>query len=546
MIKKENYKILIIIYSFLGLFKNVLWGAQGFESAKQQMPFKLGFEFQESSSLCKWAEEDVRVQKKPLFCISQNTQPDSINSNVPLWHVVLDTSDIEFVTRPFVKNETIHLKNCIESIVSSIEILKNLLVKHANITFDQWLEELFDRFRNSPFLISCSQDNYKSIGLRNIEPKTSAWEPIFSPQVTIQHPLEYTIPLYYGLFGFKSSYMMPFSASLPGREIYFKAQEQAQENGDSSRFWKQFQGFRQKIIGLHFLHALTLVQMTPTDQELNDGKDLNETLNYLNAASQVDPKMMLALMSRRSFSQMCQDIKYYNNYAENFHKLMSYNRAFTEIYTVPQRFKHTNYAEQFFDPSTGQPKDLTPLSDFLNQDFFKKNNEIISQLLKKGVFSTVMIRNFKKDIKIGKDQTMVCDLLNSYYEDGINSVSFPQKRYIMDLVGYVVQETDSAHDVLSPPHFLSNDNSMGGFKEDNNYDAYYGEAIIEVRAIRNVGAWFLKQCDLNELLAGKFLISPDETLIEQASKLFMFLGNFGSEQNYQDLALGISYAARKY
>ncbi|MBY0501030.1 MAG: hypothetical protein K2P93_03400, partial [Alphaproteobacteria bacterium] len=59
------------------------------------MKFKLGFEFQEGSSLCPWALENNNVQKKKLFKFKDH------DTQKKLWHVVIDTSDIEFVTRPF-------------------------------------------------------------------------------------------------------------------------------------------------------------------------------------------------------------------------------------------------------------------------------------------------------------------------------------------------------------------------------------------------------------------------------------------------------------
>ena len=65
------------------------------QKATPPMKFKLGFEFQEGSGLCPWALNQQNIQKKALFYFKD--QAEKVRS----WHVVIDTSDIEFVTRPF-------------------------------------------------------------------------------------------------------------------------------------------------------------------------------------------------------------------------------------------------------------------------------------------------------------------------------------------------------------------------------------------------------------------------------------------------------------
>lgn len=60
-----------------------------------------------------------------------------------------------------------------------------------------------------------------------------------------------------------------------------------------------------------------------------------------------------------------------------------------------------------------------------------------------------------------------------------------------------VARHDHLHDALSPPWFLSLEDSMGKLNGDiQEEDKKYGEAIIEVRGIKNVGAWFLKRAGL--------------------------------------------------
>ena len=64
-----------------------------------KMKFKLGFEFQESSSLYPWALNNNSVQKKSIFSFHLNERAKE------LWHVEIDTNDIEFVTSPFLNTE---------------------------------------------------------------------------------------------------------------------------------------------------------------------------------------------------------------------------------------------------------------------------------------------------------------------------------------------------------------------------------------------------------------------------------------------------------
>src|SRR3990167_8833764 len=81
---------------------------------EEGMPFKIGFEFQETTKgpgLCPWALDNNLLQKKPIFHV--HTQDE----HRELWHLVLDTSDIEFVTPPFTCDEGDLLNRAIDSIL---------------------------------------------------------------------------------------------------------------------------------------------------------------------------------------------------------------------------------------------------------------------------------------------------------------------------------------------------------------------------------------------------------------------------------------------
>ena len=262
-------------------------------SSSQKMPFKLGFEFQEASGLCPWAINENNVQKKPLIFFKNkiiNNEKEEI-----LWHVEIDSSDIEFVTKPFTYKEKDSLKNTINSILESINILKDF--QKEKIYFDEWYLALEKKYSNQ---------YEKTNKLKNSEeffmliPKN--WKPQFSPQATIQHPLEYAIPLYFSLFGFNSPYMINFSASLPFRDIFLEAQQTA----NSENYLKCIEGYQQKMNGLVFLHALTLVSMGSNIDD-TDENFLEETEEQFKTSNQVDPKIKCSVAFVESCRRKAQD-----------------------------------------------------------------------------------------------------------------------------------------------------------------------------------------------------------------------------------------------
>lgn len=491
------------------------------------MKFKLGFEFQESSGLCEWALNNPTLQKKELFSFKAEEESTSA------WHVVIDTSDIEFVTRPFSYEEDRSLGACISTITRSFEILRELLIGPDQVTFLVWMNRLRDHFRN------CFEESplFVSIRDRTIARQSVEWNPKFSPQATIQHPLEYSIPLYFGLFGFSSRYMPDFSASLPCRDLFLDAQKAAiKDNFDG--FVK---AYHQKMNGLVFLHALTLNQMTP-DENQTDTQLLEETYAHLTQFYQIDPKIKLTLMSRRPFSEMLKGIHSSGDYSVYFKKVMNLNSGF---FQVPHQFGRTNYAEQFFDSETGAPKPLLGFLPLFREEFRARNEDILTRLLQQGVISTTMIRNLREDMQVD-DSPSGKALLGNYFEMALKSVENSENRYIIDPASCTVRDIPFRYDYLSPPWFLDAENSMGRLKEEmSEIEKSYGEAIVEVRGIRDVQRWFLEKCQLSPELAGSFLTRPNEELREQALRLFNFLYNFGTPTDVTEIFyLGIPSALR--
>ena len=369
-------------------------------SSHSGMKFKLGFEFQEGSGLCPWALENFNVQKKPLFLFVDENPSKEVEKEhkvVPLWHVVLDTSDIEFVTRPFIDSKS--LKTCVSTILTSLQTLRELLKSKKAIAFEEWVMGLTSIFEKTPFRIAFSE-HFDLVKHQAIIKPSEEWEPRFSPQVTIQHPLEHTIFLYSGLFGFNNpSHMFPFVASLP----FFNLILQYSKEADSLKHKSLMGAYSKPISGLAFLHALTMVQMTPNEDD-TDPKLLTETHHALTNFQQVDPKMRLTLMSRRPFSSMLKDVNIKLpqevNYPKFFFEAMvNHNQRFSVFYNVPSLFYKANYAEQYYHPHTGKEVSLTSLAPLFREEFLKENEETLLKLLERGVFSTAMIRNLSKKVQ---------------------------------------------------------------------------------------------------------------------------------------------------
>lgn len=500
-------------------------------STENGMKFKLGFEFQEGRSpgLCSWAANNYNIQKKPLIEFK-----DKKDGKV-LFKVVIDSTDLEFVTEPFSDREYNRMVKCMESIKISIDVLGRLINEFivGNVTFETWVERM-GQMKHVPFVGEFTK-NYVDFRKMLQEPfsATIPWEPIFVPHVTIQHPLEYTIPLCFSLFGFESiDYSAPFTASLPGRDPFWEAFTYYQKRPNSEVLTKIIENFQQvcqrKLSGLVFLHALTLVQMTPKSHQ-TDTDLLKETIDVLRECQQVDPKVRLTIMSRRPFSSMFEDIDQLKiqPYSYFFNRLMTQNWKFMLDYNVPDLFFRTNYAEQLFDRKLLKPKKLFDSLGEFDEDFVSEENEpLLRELLGQGVVSTTMIRHSKL--------SNYRSLFDDYFNKVIESVSHPLlKRPVIKGKGEVffLKPKKSGVDMLSPPWFLESDNSMGFYRNETTpMDKGYGEAIVEIRGIREAQPWFLERCGLDPSLTGDFLKEPD-LIKEHAVALFVFLYGFGNYIN---------------
>ena len=135
------------------------------------------------------------------------------------------------------------------------------------------------------------------------------------------------------------------------------------------------------------------------------------------------------------------------------------------------------------------------------------------------------------------------EIMKDYYQHAV-SIEKPQhKRYNMSVNGQAKQllitcKEDDPSDSISPPWFLEQNNSMGRYRKEEEIDKSFGEAIIEVRGIKNIGAWCLEKLKLDKKADnGRFLTDLMSFTIH-GMNLFQFLIGFTSEVA-SDVQLGI-------
>lgn len=489
--------------------------------------FKLGFEFQESNGLCNWARQEQRVQKKPVFSLNWLAEEE-----IELWHVVIDTNDIEFVTSPFECQNPTGLEKCMTTIQEAFYLLAAPLNDKEKITFNDWYTLLEERF-SSPFTPK-HQELFETLKQRKIK-RPKDWKPIFSPQVTIQHHLEDTIFLYFGLLGFKTREVFFLKQALPSVD-FFIDQLNGCHFGSLTAFFRLYQ---QKTINLIFLHALTLYRLALFGED-TEAQALETTLKNFplegreretGATYQMDAKMYLNFMSRRPFSYLLKDAKI-KTYEESFYKYMEYN---TDFWEQTKSFPFVNYGVQFFSEDESGPKAINFLMDHLEEDFLNDHKEILGKLLAQGIITTPMLYHLKENPSLYGFG--IKELFRNYFEDAIKSVENPSQKYIINQAYIFNQELapikkveELEMDSLSPPYFLGNDDAMGRLRDP--IDLRYGESVVEVRAIKSVGSFFLQRVFPREVIdtkTGYFLCKP-ESLLEDAVGLFNFLGSFNEER----------------
>lgn len=430
--------------------------------------------------------------------------------------------------------------------------LEKLKRSTGKVTFQNWFDALNDISGEENLSLEITPEfelvKAKDLVLPQRYEDKEFWEPMFAPQSTIQHPLAITIPLYFSLFILddytenKTSYRKNFARAIPNLDL-FKIKDYGHdiENLKANLYTP--------LNGLIFLHASTVSGMF-NSIEKSDAEALKSTLEEYKKYEQIDVKMNLSLMSRRSFSQMFEmispvEVSFSKKYAE---AIIKGNSFFRDL-DIANQFYRVNYGEQFFDEEN-EPRDLTIFSDAIQSEFYKANKDTLRKLLKKGIISTAMLRNFKKAILVNgptEDKVNTFNLLQQYFEHLISSVdNNPKIRYIVKVKtdhptfieggitsSYTlnIQHVVSEQDVLSPPWFLELGDSMGKYsrskatqEESQPHEelGLYGEALVETRKIEDVSPAFMKGYPVK---MDNFLKNP-RAIEKQAVSLFYALQSF--------------------
>lgn len=507
--------------------------------------FRIGFEFQMHGQLCEWALPQ-KFQKKEMF--------SSIKSE-KLWHVELDGTDIEFVTEPFEEKEKI--SSCITDINRSVDILMELLNNDTlQISISAWFESCVSR----GISLVQTQPFFNEVASFFLKKMSSAWQPKWQPQVTIQHPLKATVNLCYELFHKCRPNLC--RETLP---FFMTMAEDAPK-------------YNTAIGGLIFLQAHQIAGMTKSNmlsmQERiamlasgwnisslsDDSRLMAGTLFDYRTYHQFDAKRRTAFMSRRPFSHMLYEIKNTNpemssltdsfsvessrqkNYLDLFSDAMKDTDPFLKL-KVEDNYYKANYAEQFYDENS-EPVDLTELYDYFDEPtkqasviLGNENCCIIRELLKVGLLSTTMLRhlNLESLVDCGimtreTSQEIQRIYSKDYYPTALSSVESNdlERRFLK------IEKNDHLRimlapplglphkiDQLSPPFPLDMYDSIGRYRDGDLRVQEFGSAIVEFRCIEYLKDLYdSEHSGTNEfLMEPRFVLNEAITLFDKVTSI---------------------------
>jgi len=289
--------------------------------------------------------------------------------------------------------------------------------------------------------------------------------------------------------------------------------------------------------GLLFLHALTCSSMNFHNSQSieNLKRSLSLIEQYFNDYRQVDAKLSMSFLSRRPFSMMWSDIRRKKEILVTFKELyeeriLKGNLAFAN--KIAPKLNSVNYAEEYFNTQTHERLNLSGIiNTYVGKLHEITNNSSLIFLLKNGILSTGLIRH------------LFPDLYQNYLDDVIESVDKPSLHYSFDTNSLQPISLISYTDALSPPWFLDPNNSMGAYlispeeKEAyqegktlvQDFDNSYGEAILEMRHIKNISEDVLAEMGITPEEGvggvGDFLTGFNRPLTDDANKLLSLLNN---------------------
>lgn len=501
----------IVFFGFIFLMCKV--GFSSTEPQKETHLFKIGFEFQESHHMCPWAVEEPEIQSTPIFslCLEGRT----------LWDLTIDWQDLEFVTHPIKNHEITILRIIMRSMQIACDALVSLNERatHATaITFSKWIKRFEEDLKgknadHENLTLTIKKHDINSLSLGSFSFPVSygsRFDFVFQPQVTIQHHLEDSISLCLGLFiegvvyeGDKGRFDINKSNAkylnnfIKHTTLFNK--ETPNNEGEVSLY--SFLKKSSSLDGFLFLHMLTCIDLSQVkppkevacgDLDISKSTLQTRTMCLLHFASgQVNPKSSVNFMSRRPFSLMWQDIAHSQSYED----VLKEKVAQEFLNELRNKFEYINYGEIFFTEE-GKRMDLT---EYLFSTTFTDLN--IHFLLRNGIISLEFVR------------MVYSDYVQNYFDEAVKSVSHPNEaqRCVFDKDQKTLKKVTIGHDLLSPPHLVSEKDSMGAYKDNSKIDRSYGEAVVEVRMIAGIPKSVLEKinrivgCDYDNKMKGSFL-----------------------------------------
>lgn len=489
--------------------------------------FKIGFEFQDMNHLCPWGPKlNHAIHKKSIMHVQ------SKDGRV-LWNLTIDWEDLEFVTEPFSSNEEEELLLAIQTIEIACQSLEKLSHDRQGqpVTFQEWHDYCAPKMPKG-CTIYFNKDLWNQLSGAILQSKQGGEINVrFQPQVTIQHHLSDTIHLTMGLFsenlekkkgGYKVS--QPPNEQSGGliksanavMENCFSCSESADVSFHSAPTpCFQYPTKTTKQSGFLFLHMLTCRDLV--NYSFNNETEGINIMNEWTKSGQVNPKALIYVVSRRPFSSMWRDIK---QDSLSYSKLVNQNVNQSFIKYLSEKFEKLNYGETYF----GDREKMTVYAELKKQEIMEKGIMVsprINKIEEQGVVSTSML--------LAMPGLKVRNIFNHYFRDVVESVDQPSlaKRYVFDpyTVSVIAKNTD--YDVLSPMHFVSDEDSMGAYKEDK-HDKTYGEAIVEFRNITMISKRALTKIVPEATVAnfvGEFLwkARSGASLQEQVKGLFLYI-----------------------
>lgn len=457
--------------------------------------FKIGFEFQEANHLCPWAFTKYQIQKQPIFYVTHNERT--------LWSLVIDGMDLEFVTEPFANNEQELIERSVRSIEEACRTLKQL---HAGrkkegmstdtLKFENWLcgeaifseqgcirkSGLFDHFGcdlETTGLYWQVKDCFFSFG---------KFEDIkFQPQMTVQLPIEKIIPVLLCLYGTNDSFYISeitellscFNGKKPPESLKDILTVLGNMQSSITLSNNQIKNISKEYSFL-FLFLFHLQELT---KSINCSDSENQRLyslyrDYMQY-HQINAKRELTLLSRRPLSVVWQDIVDNLDQASSFQDVVGEHTSTEYLYEISNKIKLVNYGKKYRRAADGGSLNIA----YLDDNYIP--NTIERWFINNGIVAASLLRIY--------DPSTFADSLNKI----IISIEDPSaviRPFVVIKDGALegIEEKISEYDLLSPPIFLPDTDSMGAFK-DQEIDLAYGEGIFEFRYIRCISQFALNR-----------------------------------------------------